>query len=486
MIPVTFTRLHSSFVCHPAGICFSFAQEQLRAIAVQALRTAALLFLAPALLAQDFSQTQTKPAPQTALIDQANDALAKADYPAALKLLTDLNTQLPNDPHILYNLGFTLEALNPQAPNAAAAADYRASILASPSFLDPHVALGLLLARTGNLAEAKTELIAAINLPIPPEAEDAPALKARACRALARIYQHASPPNLPAASDALLAAIKLTPETPDDILFAAELAEAAADLPAAEQAYRRYLALPANTSSPSATAALAHILLAENHPAEADSVLTSALAAHPGDPALTAQLAQTYLSSGDPAKTAQAIPLVQSLHSAHPDDPTITRLLARLYVETGHPDQADPLYAALISTQSQNGSQPDPTLVDDRAEALIRLHRPGEAERILKQATANPAAFPTPQRLGEAATHLAFAAAEIDDPKMTLQALTLRATVLPPSPSTLFLEATANDTLHQNRQAVDLYKKFLAEANGRFPDQESQSRQRLAALQPKK
>jgi Tfp pilus assembly protein PilF len=466
----------------------------------QAVRIAAVLLLpllVPTLRAQDFSQTQTKPAPQTALVEQANDALAKADYPTALKLLTDLNTQLPNDTHILYNLGFTLEALNPAtqpgaAPAgnptqiAAAEADYRAAILADPTFLDPHVALGLLLARTGHPAEAKTELLAAINLPIPAEAEAAPALKARACRALARLYQRASPPDLAAASDALLAAIKLTPETPDDILFAAELAEAAADLPAAEQAYRRYLALPGNSGIPLATASLAHVLLAESHPAEAEAVLTAALAAHPGDPALTAQLAQAYLSSGDPAKIDQAVPLLQSLHAAHVDDPAITRLLARLYVETGHPDQADPLYAALISTQSQNGNQPDPTLVDDRAETLIRLHRPGEAERILKPAIANPASFPTPERLAEAASHLAFAAAEIDDPKMTLQALTLRATVLPPSPSTLFLEATANDTLHQTRQAVDLYKKFLAEANGKFPDQESQARQRLAALETKK
>jgi hypothetical protein len=69
---------------------------------------------------------------------------------------------------------------------------------------------------------------------------------------------------------------------------------------------------------------------------------------------------------------------------------------------------------------------------------------------------------------------------------MTLQALTLRATVLPPSPSTLFLAATANDSLHQTHEAVDLYKKFLAEAKGTLPDQELQARQRLAALEHQK
>jgi Tfp pilus assembly protein PilF len=441
-------------------------------------KLALLLLLIPATLsAQDFSQTQTRPAPQTALINQSNDALAKADYPAALKLLTDLNAQLPNDPHILYNLAFVEDALD----NPAAEADYRRSIAADPNFFDPHLALGLLLARTAHPAKARIELAVAADLPTAD-----PALKARAYRALARIDLAATPANPPAAATELLEALKLTPETSADILLAAEIAEAAPDLPAAEQAYRRYLAIPENSNDPRAVSALAHLLLRQNHPAEAEPLLTAALAAHPADPTLTAELAHTYLATGDPAKTVQALPLVQALHTAHPDDASIARLLARLTLETGHPDQADTLYAALITAQSQNGAQPDPTLVDDRADVLIRLHRPGEAERILKQATANPAGFPTPQALADAATHLAFAAAQIDDPKMTLQALALRATVLPPSPSTLFLEATANDSLHQTRQAVDLYKKFLAQAGGSFPDQESQARQRLSQLEHQK
>jgi Flp pilus assembly protein TadD len=455
--------------------------------------------LAP-LAAQDFSQTQTKPSPQAALTQQANDALAAGDFPAALKLLTTLNTQTPNDPQILYTLGLTLEALEAAAPApptpAASAAKipdaqsyYRQSIDANPLFPAPHVALGLLLARANRAAEARSELLIATALP-----DTGPALKARAYRALARLEistgaasaapQPASPPNPTAAAAHLLAALELTPESPEDILLSAEIAEAAADLPAAEQAYRRSLALdPAN---PAAVADVAHVLLAQHRPAEAEALLTPALLRAPGDPTLTAQLAAAYLASGDPAKIAQAAPLLESLHAAHPENANIARLLARVYVETGDLKHADPLYAELIFAQSQNGKTPDPTLLDERAEGLLRLHRPGEAETLLKQAIANPAAFPSPAALGDAATHLAFAASEIDDPKVALQALTLRATVLPPSPSTLFLGATANDTLHQSTQAVDLYRQFLAAADGRFPEQESQARQRLAALEHRK
>jgi Flp pilus assembly protein TadD len=442
--------------------------------------------------AQDFSQPDSKPDPTAPLIQQANDLLAAGDYPAALKVLTTLNAQTPNNPQVLYDLGLATEALEDAQPatasQIAASAEtyYRKAIAANPLFPTARVALGLLLARTSRPAEARDELLTATQVP-----DIAPALKARADRAIARIDlngdpQHSEPPNPAAAADALLAALQLTAEAPEDILLSAEIAEAAADLPAAEKSYRRYLALPQNANDPQVIAALTHVLLSEHHPAEAESLLTPALAAHPADPTLTSQLAAAYLASGDDAKIAQAAPLLEALHKANPQDANVTRLLARLYVETGHSDQADPLYAVLISAQSQSGTKPDPTLLDERAEALIRLHRPGEAESLLKQAVANPTGFPTQSALGDAALHLAFAAVEIDDPKEALQALSLRSTVLPPSPSALFLEATADDTLHQSSKAVDLYRQFLAAAHGELPQQESQARQRLSALAAKK
>ena len=444
----------------------------------------AVFLLTANLAAQDFSQPGSGPAPQAALIQQANDALAAGDFAAALKVLTGLNAQTPNNPQVLYDLGLTLEALAPETPPPTAPGSapltaescYRRSIAANPLFPAAHVALGLLLARTGRAVEAHSELLTATQLP-----DAAPALKARALRALAKLDQQATPPNSTAASAELLAALNLTPEAPEDILLAAEIAESAADLATAESAYRRYLAL--DPQDPQAIAALAHVLLAERRSADAEALLAPALAAHPSDPTLTALVARADLASGDPAKVALAAPLLEKLHAANPQDANITRLLARVYLDTDHADQADPLYAALISAQ---GANPDPTLLDDRAEALLRMHRPGAAETLLKQATVNPAAFPTRAALADAATHLAFAAAEIDDPRTTLQALALRATVLPPSPSTLYMEASANDSLHQISKAIDLYRQFLAAAGTDYPDQAAQARQRLAALAPRK
>jgi predicted Zn-dependent protease len=448
-----------------------------RLCSVAALPLAVFFALAGPLHAQDFSHPDTQPSPQAALIQKANDALAAGDFVAALKILTDLNTQSPNNPQVLYNLGLTSEALEPTAPDATrptAESYYRKAIAVDPRFPTAHVALGLLLARTNRATEAHAELTTATTLP---DADHA--LKARAFRALAKLDQQATPPNPPAASAELLAALQLSPEQPDDVLLSAQIAAADADLPAAEQAYRRYLALPEAAGDTQATADLAHILLAERHADDAEALLVSALANSPDNPSFTAQLAEAYVLSGDAAKMAQATPLVEALHARNPDNPSITRLLAHVYLETGHSDLADPLYAGLIAAQT---THPDPTLLDDRAEALLHLHRPGEAEKLLKQAIANPVAFPTAAALGDATLHLAFAAEGIDDPRTTLQALSLRATVQPPTPSSLFLEATANDELHQNSKAVELYTQFLVVANGSFPDQESQARQRLTAL----
>lgn len=402
-------------------------------------------------------------------IDAANSALARGDYANALKLLTALHEQNPKDPQVLYDLGLTTEALHPDA-TAEAEADYRAASAANPLFTLPHVALGLLLARSGRAADAREQLLTATRIP-----DIQPDLKARALRAMARLDLNAR--NTPVASDELAQALQLTPETPDDTLLLAEIAEATPDLETAEKAYRRYLSGRANDTN--GTAALAHVLVAEHRPSEAESVLREGMVAHPDDLALTSQLATTLLASGDDAKVAQAAPLLERLNAAHPDDPNVARLLARMYVETGHADKAEALYAKLTSG---GAGASDPALLDDYGETLLRLHRPAEAEKILKLAVANRTGFATPADFADAAMHLAFAAQEIDDPREALRALDLRGTVTPPSLPALFLEATARDTLHQSSQAVDLYKRFLVEAHGTLPEQEAKARERVAAL----
>lgn len=401
-------------------------------------------------------------AQQDPLRSQAADALAKQDYTTAAKLLTTLAEKNPKDPQILYNLASVQDALNQPAD---AEATYRRAIAAGPNLLEPHLALGLLLARTGKIAEAHAELATASVIP----SGDA-TLRARAYRALARIDQASNPG---AASEELLAALKLSPETPDDILLTGELAETNNDPASAEAAYRRLLT--ADPTNAQATAALVHLLLAQKKSDQAESLLTAAVEKHPDDPTLNSQLASLYESQNQPAK---ALPIVEKLHAAHPEDAAVTRLLARLYVRDRQFEKALPLYVALSSA-----SPHDPTLLDDQGDTLIRMRRSAEAEPLLQRAIADPKAFPNPEAYGVAASHLAFAASSNNHPELVLQALELRAKVLPPSTSTIFLAATAHDKLHQVKEASDLYKQFLAAAKGQFPDEEWEAKHRLSALE---
>src|SRR5208283_4922255 len=116
--------------------------------------------------------------------------------------------------------------------------------------------------------------------------EAGPALKARAWRALARIDRDSDPAE---ASNDLLEALKLSPETPADTLLAANLADQSGEYDAAEKAYRRILA--SDHDSAPANAGLAHILIARKQYPEAETLLRAALAKSPEDPAITAQLA---------------------------------------------------------------------------------------------------------------------------------------------------------------------------------------------------
>jgi predicted Zn-dependent protease len=418
--------------------------------------------------AQDFGNTV--PNPQNPQRQAANEALAAHDFPRALQLLAPLAAASPSDAQLLYDLGSAQDALDQAGP---AETSYRAAIADNANLITPRVALGLLLARNGQLAQARVELVAATGLSAPTDGaaqKDANLLKARAYRALARIDQKTRPGD---ARDELLAALKLTPETPEDTLLAAELAEAATGgAAAAEAEYRKLLA--SDPSDPSAAASLAHLMIEQKRLPEAQTLLETSLKENPGNPALTTQLASILIAQGKPA---DAIQLVEPVHAAHPGDADITHLLAGLYLEGKDYLKAEPLLAALAIDRPK-----DVSVVIDRADALIHLRRYAEAEQVLARVVAQPALFGTPAELGNAAGALAFASSENNDPEGALHAVAVRATVLPSSPSTLFLTAISQDKLHHFKLAAQAYKDFLAASNGALPDQEFEARHRLVAL----
>jgi tetratricopeptide (TPR) repeat protein len=391
----------------------------------------------------------------------AESAIASSDLKTAQSSLESYVAAHPSDERALFDLGYIADAED----RLDDAADlYRKAIAANPKSFEAHLSLGLLLAREGKPDDARPELVTATTLD---PGVAGPALKARAWRALAQIDRpKPGGDNDPAAaSNDLIEALKISPETESDTLLAASLAEDAGQYDSAEAAYRRVLVR--DPKSQPATAALAHLLLARKQYPEAETMLRAALAQFPNDPTLTAQLA-TVLVAED---KAEALPLLEQLHADHPDDASITRMLAVVEADAGDYEASDKLFVELLAKSPQ-----DPDLLVGHGQNLVRQEHYAEALAAFESATL------ADQTNVNAWSGLAFAAERLGRPEVTLRALAERSKYLPDNASTYFLWAISYDKLNQKKQAIDYYQRFLEASAGKAPNEEWQAKQRLQAL----
>jgi tetratricopeptide (TPR) repeat protein len=400
-------------------------------------------------------------APQVA---EAEAAIVKSDWKAAQAKLDEWLTSHPLDGRALFDAGYVADA---QGRLDEAEKLYRRAVDADPKSFQAHLSLGLLLARRGKESDARSELLAATTVS---SGEVDRALKARAWRALAQLDKPGPDKGGEAtqASTDLLEALKLSPETPDDTLLAAELAEASGQHEIAAAAYRRMLATDPN--SVEAKSGLVHVLITQKQYPEAEKLIRSALTQSPDAPVLNAQLATVLAAEDNP----EALPLLQKLHDAHPENQSITRMLAAVLSDAGDAQGSDKLYVSLLITH------PDETaLVVPHGQNLIRQLKYPEALAAFDKATKLDPSN------GDAWGGLAFAASKMHQPTLTLHALTVRSKFLPEVPATYFLWATSYDTLHDRVAAATYYHHFLESSGGKFPDQEWQAQQRLRILEKK-
>jgi Flp pilus assembly protein TadD len=429
-----------------------------------------VVFLTIAVFARAPLHAQSAPLPPGTTLDEpshaqsADDPLAQAeaaidtrDFARARTLLDAYLSAHPDNARALFDRGYIEDA---QEHDDAAAGSYQKAIAADPKQFESRLALGLIFAREGKQAEAHEQLEAASKLePNPPN----PAAKAQAFRALARLDRSNNPD---AAKQELLQALSLSPETPADLLLTGEIAEAEGDEVNAETAYRRLLNQQPNSSE--ATAGLAHVLIAQKKYADAEPLIKSALIRDPADPALNTQLAIVLNAEG---KQNEAVSALEKLHERQPDNASINSMLADAYTQAGAAEKADPIYVQLLKA-----SPNDPALLTARGENLIHQQRYVEAVTVLQKSVSLKADD------GNAWSSLAFAASETHQPQLVIDSLSARSKYLEETPATYFLWATAYDNLHHTKQAADYYHKFLAAANGRFPDQEWQAKHRLVTL----
>ncbi len=399
--------------------------------------------------------------PPSSEVASAEAAILKKDWKAAEPLLDAWIATHPADGRALFDAGYVADA---QGRNNDAVSLYQKSLEAGPRSFETEVSLGLLLARMGRGGEARSILEVATTLN--PAVAD-PSAKARAWRAMAQIDMAGAdgkPDTAQAAID-LLEALKLTPETLEDTLMAARIAEESGQTAEAETAYRRGLKVDPN--SVDAVAGLSHLLIQEKKYADAEPLLQTALKQSPGNPALTAQLAAVLVAEDKD----DALPLLEEYYRNHPEDKQMTRMLAQVRADAGEYADSDALYVQLLAA-----SPKDADLLAGHGQNLIRLKKYPEALKAFESATE------LDESNGEAWSGLAFASFETHQPEITLHALTVRSKFLPETPTIYFLWATSYDTLHEKSQAVSYYKRFLDSAAGKFPDQEWQAKERLNLL----
>jgi predicted Zn-dependent protease len=310
------------------------------------------------------------------------------------------------------------------------------------------------------MGEARDQLLAATERqPAAPN----PAAQAQAFRALAELDLTADPA---AAKQALLEALKISPETAGDLLLTARIASANDDEETAEAAYRRLL--ERQPDSVEGMAGLAHILVQQKKYAEAEPLLKQALAKIPDDPGLNMQMASLLAAEGKPEDSLTAL---EKLHALQQDNADVSQMLADAYLSAHHPEQAEPILAALVKLRPN-----DVDVLNEEGQTLIYEQRFAEAAEIFGRATRLKADDV------DGWSGLAFADSRLHRDADTLKALLIRSKLAPETASTLFLWAISYDNLHQAKLAAEYYQRFLDTAKGKFPDQEWQAHHRLVAL----
>lgn len=397
--------------------------------------------------------------PNVVLINQAETAMQQNDFAAAEAALQKVVAAKPDDYRAWFDLGYVYSATqrNSDAINA-----YQKSLQAKPDVFETNLDLGLLFAKQGQDAEAAKYLKAATQLKPSTNPEHG---LARAWQALGRV-QAATDPQ--AAITAYGEAAKLAPTDPKPHVAAADLYLKQHDLDAAAREYRSAIGLDA--SSVGAMSGLVNVLVEQKKYSDAEDLLRKLLATSPQNSSARLQLAKVLLAEGKNDEAAQQL---QAAEAGSAADPHAALELGTIYARAGKNAEAEQQFRLAVQQMPQDAN------AHYVLGALLMTEKkyPESQQELLIAIKLKP-------DVGDAYSNLAVVAAANKDYGLALRALDARAKYLPEIAATYFLRATTYDNLKDVPQAVEYYQKFLAVDDGKFPDQEWQTRHRLIALDP--
>ena len=426
-----------------------------------------LLCCASSLWAQS-EQTRTTvrhhPAPETEsseaslLLDQGETLLAKGDYAGAYPILEQATVKEPKSYQAWYDLGYAEQALHHDAEAITA---YRKSVELNPKVFESNLNLGVALAASGRPEEAAKYLEAATELQPARHPQQA---KEHAWLSLGQLRLNGDPA---AAEHAFQEAAELVAGDPEPHLLLAELQENSGKLEEAKTQYHQALAIAQGDARAHALGGLVNIAIASKQYREAESDVRQYLTAAPSDSQAHLLLGRLLAAQG---KNDEA--LAELTKAGRTNDAGVLREQANLLSALNRDAEAMPIYQLLIKLEGNNAQ-----VRYSYARALMRQHQTAPAEeQIIAALKLNP-------NLASAYGDLAVVAAGNQHYDLALKALEVRTKLLGDNPGTYFLRATALDHLRRYPEATQNYRRFLAVADGKYPDEEWKARHRLIAIQ---
>jgi tetratricopeptide (TPR) repeat protein len=397
--------------------------------------------------------------PQSQEVTAAENLIQKRDYAGATPLLRRVLASDPNNYVAWFDLGFAENGLGHTDESISA---YRKSVAAKADVFESNLNLGIQLAKTGQ-PDAETFLRAATTLTPTSHVSQG---RARAWISLAHVLAANKPDE---AIAAYRQASAFEPKDPEPHLAAGELLEKQNKFADAESEYKQALGLDPSSD---ALVGLANLYMRGRRFPEAEEYLRKLVASEPDQAAAHVQLGRVLAAQG---KNEAAVAELEAGAKLAPSDVSVQRDLADLYSTVGKRAQAEASYRSLIA-----GHPDDAALHRGLGQSLLREKKFKDAQQEFLTVVKLKPDF------GEAYGDLAFAASENKDYPLVIKALDARVKLLPETPITYFVRASAYDNLKDVKKAAANYHLFLNTANGKYPDQEWQAKHRLIALEPKK
>jgi Tfp pilus assembly protein PilF len=397
-------------------------------------------------------------------LNQAEAAIEKQNYAAAEPLLKKLVAGDAASYVAWFDLGFVENALGNVEASIAA---YRKSVAAKPDVFESNLNLGLQLAKSGKPGAEEVLRTATRLKPTSHVAEG----QYRAWLALGHTLETSQGEE---AVEAYQHAASLQPKEAEPHLAEGMLLERKNKFADADREYKRALGLDPGSSD--AAIALANLAMRGRRFPEAEQYLRKLAAggaySGPESAAVEIQLGRV-LAAED--KTDEAIAAMAAGIKLAPEDEAARRDLAEVYATAGKHDLAELSYRALVAAHPN-----DAELHRDLGQALLRQKKFPEAQQELLTTVKLKPDF------GEAYGDLAFVAGETQNYALVIRALDVRVKLLPETPITYFLRASACDHLRDFKTAAANYRLFLNTAKGKYPDYEWKAEHRLIAIDPKK